>query len=203
MHTSLSKALVGLLGLAAATAPSPAAASSRHDLPHAQDHFRAAARKGHSGLDDPVRLLPGVISNISGSDTYQAPHKGYPTGVDQAAVRSRIESALAKFADDALSLVGDGPSTSSSTSKPAPAADITPASSDETTGATEDAAAAKGAQENNYASLVNPFIGTAANSNPGNVFPGASVPFGMAKVGIDLDLGEYDCAAQPISPETS
>ncbi|KAL9938972.1 hypothetical protein V8E36_001785 [Tilletia maclaganii] len=36
------------------------------------------------------------------------------------------------------------------------------------------------------AGLVNPFIGTAANNNPGNVFPGASVPFGMAKIGIDL-----------------
>ncbi len=39
------------------------------------------------------------------------------------------------------------------------------------------------------AALVNPFIGTGATGNPGNVFPGASVPFGMAKVGIDLDLG--------------
>jgi predicted alpha-1,2-mannosidase len=35
--------------------------------------------------------------------------------------------------------------------------------------------------------LVNPFIGTGATYNPGNVFPGASVPFGMAKVGIDVD----------------
>ncbi|KAE8223856.1 hypothetical protein CF319_g3167 [Tilletia indica] len=37
-----------------------------------------------------------------------------------------------------------------------------------------------------YAGLVNVFIGTEANSDPGNVFPGASVPFGMAKMGIDL-----------------
>ncbi|KAE8230677.1 hypothetical protein CF326_g4317 [Tilletia indica] len=37
-----------------------------------------------------------------------------------------------------------------------------------------------------YAGLVNVFIGTEANNNPGNVFPGASVPFGMAKMGIDL-----------------
>ncbi|KAL9939006.1 hypothetical protein V8E36_001819 [Tilletia maclaganii] len=37
-----------------------------------------------------------------------------------------------------------------------------------------------------YAGLVNPFIGTEENSNPGNVFPGASIPFGMAKIGIDL-----------------
>ncbi|KAK0544025.1 hypothetical protein OC844_007515, partial [Tilletia horrida] len=37
-----------------------------------------------------------------------------------------------------------------------------------------------------YAGLVNVFIGTEANYNPGNVFPGASVPFGMAKMGIDL-----------------
>lgn len=36
-------------------------------------------------------------------------------------------------------------------------------------------------------SVVNPFIGTGATSNPGNVFPGASVPFGMAKIGIDVD----------------
>lgn len=38
-----------------------------------------------------------------------------------------------------------------------------------------------------YAKLVDPFIGTEGNSNPGNVFPGASQPFGMAKFGIDLD----------------
>lgn len=38
-----------------------------------------------------------------------------------------------------------------------------------------------------YALLVDPFIGTEGNSNPGNVFPGASQPFGMAKIGIDLD----------------
>ncbi|CAD6961311.1 unnamed protein product [Tilletia controversa] len=37
-----------------------------------------------------------------------------------------------------------------------------------------------------YAGLVNPFIGTEANNDPGNVFPGASIPFGMAKMGIDL-----------------
>ncbi|KAE8228990.1 hypothetical protein CF326_g6056, partial [Tilletia indica] len=37
-----------------------------------------------------------------------------------------------------------------------------------------------------YAGLVNVFIGTEANDNPGDVFPGASVPFGMAKMGIDL-----------------
>lgn len=35
--------------------------------------------------------------------------------------------------------------------------------------------------------MVNPFIGTGATDNPGNVFPGASVPFGMAKFGIDVD----------------
>lgn len=38
---------------------------------------------------------------------------------------------------------------------------------------------------------------TGATNNPGNVFPGASVPFGMAKIGIDLDgvyapAGEFD-----------
>ncbi|UZJ55529.1 hypothetical protein CBS101457_004849 [Exobasidium rhododendri] len=38
-----------------------------------------------------------------------------------------------------------------------------------------------------YTKLVNPFIGTGATDNPGNVFPGASVPFGMAKLGIDVD----------------
>jgi hypothetical protein len=38
-----------------------------------------------------------------------------------------------------------------------------------------------------YTKLVDPFIGTGATSNPGNVFPGASVPFGMAKLGIDVD----------------
>lgn len=39
-------------------------------------------------------------------------------------------------------------------------------------------------------SVVNNFIGTGATSNPGNVFPGASVPFGMAKLGIDVgELG--------------
>ncbi|KAK0560031.1 hypothetical protein OC861_006435 [Tilletia horrida] len=37
-----------------------------------------------------------------------------------------------------------------------------------------------------YAGLVNTFLGTEANSNPGNVFSGASRPFGMAKMGIDL-----------------
>ncbi|KAK0521759.1 hypothetical protein OC834_006542 [Tilletia horrida] len=37
-----------------------------------------------------------------------------------------------------------------------------------------------------YAGLVNVFIGTEANDDPGNVFPGASVPFGLAKMGIDL-----------------
>ncbi|CAD6887785.1 unnamed protein product, partial [Tilletia caries] len=31
-----------------------------------------------------------------------------------------------------------------------------------------------------YAGLVNPFLGTEANGDPGNVFPGASIPFGMA-----------------------
>jgi putative alpha-1,2-mannosidase len=35
-------------------------------------------------------------------------------------------------------------------------------------------------------SVVDPFIGTGATNNPGNVFPGASVPFGMAKLGIDV-----------------
>ncbi|KAE8215972.1 hypothetical protein CF327_g817 [Tilletia walkeri] len=40
--------------------------------------------------------------------------------------------------------------------------------------------------EFDYAGLFNVFIGTEANNNPGNVFPGASVPFGMAKMGIDL-----------------
>ncbi|CEH15790.1 MYOSIN-BINDING PROTEIN-RELATED [Ceraceosorus bombacis] len=34
--------------------------------------------------------------------------------------------------------------------------------------------------------LVNPFIGT-GNITYGNVFPGATVPFGMAKLGIDLE----------------
>ena len=35
--------------------------------------------------------------------------------------------------------------------------------------------------------VVNVFIGTGATNNPGNVFPGASVPFGMAKLGIDVE----------------
>jgi len=33
---------------------------------------------------------------------------------------------------------------------------------------------------------VNVFTGTAQNDNPGNVFAGAAVPFGMAKVGIEV-----------------
>lgn len=42
-------------------------------------------------------------------------------------------------------------------------------------------------EADNLQAVVNPFIGTGATSNPGNVFPGASVPFGMAKIGIDVD----------------
>ncbi|KAE8181543.1 hypothetical protein CF336_g8879 [Tilletia laevis] len=37
-----------------------------------------------------------------------------------------------------------------------------------------------------YAGLVNPFLGTEATGDPGNVCPGASIPFGMASMGIDL-----------------
>lgn len=37
------------------------------------------------------------------------------------------------------------------------------------------------------AQLVNAFIGTRGNSNPGNDCPAAAVPFGVAMVGIDID----------------
>lgn len=37
------------------------------------------------------------------------------------------------------------------------------------------------------ADLVNVFVGTEANNNPGNAMPGASVPFGMAKITVDVD----------------
>lgn len=37
------------------------------------------------------------------------------------------------------------------------------------------------------AKLVDPFIGSEGNNNPGNVHPGASQPFGMLKFGPDID----------------
>lgn len=37
------------------------------------------------------------------------------------------------------------------------------------------------------AQLVNPFIGTRGNNNPGNVCPSAAIPFGVAMLGIDVD----------------
>lgn len=43
-------------------------------------------------------------------------------------------------------------------------------------------------QDDDLTQYVNAFIGTQRNSNSGNVFPGASIPFGMAKVGIDVDV---------------
>lgn len=43
-------------------------------------------------------------------------------------------------------------------------------------------------QDDDLTQYVNAFIGTERNSNSGNVFPGASIPFGMAKVGIDVDV---------------
>lgn len=50
-----------------------------------------------------------------------------------------------------------------------------------------------------YTKLANLFIGTGATNNPGNVFPGAAVPFGMAKIGIDVD--EYAPAGYNDDPE--
>lgn len=45
-------------------------------------------------------------------------------------------------------------------------------------------------QELDLAQLVNPFIGSRGNDNPGNVCPAAAVPFGVALLGIDVD-GAY------------
>lgn len=45
----------------------------------------------------------------------------------------------------------------------------------------------RGEQDRDLAKLVNAFIGTEANSNPGNVCPGASTPYGMVKFNVDVD----------------
>lgn len=43
------------------------------------------------------------------------------------------------------------------------------------------------AEDLDLAQLVNTFIGTRGNSNPGNNCPAATMPFGVAMVGIDVD----------------
>ncbi|SPO35202.1 uncharacterized protein PSFLO_00673 [Pseudozyma flocculosa] len=43
------------------------------------------------------------------------------------------------------------------------------------------------ATSGNLTSYVNVFVGTAQNGDPGNVFAGGTVPFGMAKVGLNVE----------------
>lgn len=58
-----------------------------------------------------------------------------------------------------------------------------------------------GASAQNYSQYVDVFIGTEGSEpgtsyNGGNVFPGASLPFGGVKVGIDTT--EYELAAEAV-----